>query len=1176
MTWPRIPLVLAVLSLLAPSDALGGETTAEADAEARLETRQGGTPARVVVVGFADQSVGEGDVDCPATEVDLALPCVERVLYAVPDDAESDLGFASTPTGPVEHALSGRLMFQTLSDITYRTSAEPTDSSATVDAGLWQRGATRLPAGESLWRSHDLTLGRKRARATVPDSDLWLPRAARAEPICRELVFGGELSHGLAPPPTRICVDGFVSDFGTTLNQPIPGDLFRHGRPEGATGRNRGSSAGAEQLITEYLFVSGLGSSPPWSNSTTRSGSERGLFQLLRPTGASTPERFVVPPRLSAPDWTGPSWWVRKLDPQYVFRMLTAGTARFAQEIGAQVLSYGTEEYNPTHTRTMMALAAMLRPPPSREGAPPASTARGRNPGHRYSTPLPGTDTGDKSSDEPAAAARIEGSLNVQLRNLPVDLRWAWIEALLPEVISQQRLDQVLRACGSCPDRELPPEESERAEWTGWMTVIEALHRGTGFQDALNDLVTSLFPERQEQLSGGLLVALVDTLGIDHSALLFDHVVSAMSTALNSVDGWTSEDLEAQAGATWQEVLALHGYPTIPMPVQGAPPNPLAVCDGETAEDQAPYRLVTITALFEGPLAGRTGPLSGAEAWEAVYDARAQLPFVAVDAPMWTPLTVEPVFELPEGNAVFRAQWLVWSGWHLFWGVRPMQIDVDGDSRAADTIGLRSGALCSDTTLIPTHLEPTLLRASMLRGFRSTVQWNRKPGALPEPEPPADAAGAAEGGAQEAEGAATAGADALKSGEVPAFGPAAGPDFVDRDDTPAAEIRTILLDRLSRHRWLSCEDPVQVGTLHDDADADGQTEHEGDCDDSDPEFRPSTRPTLFVVVDLGQTKVREGGPARTPYVRMRWRKASGATLAISTVRPSDETSTALHVSPDHRTLERPDRWGKRTSAEFSLTGGLAWSPFLVTTHRCDPDYVGAPNASCPSPSLSQSKKHTWTELGGNGLAVNLRALATIWGAGYHRPAFDVGAELGLELRLPGYWPPGSSDPQIERIALLRPTAGVVLGVRTLSPPAMLTPRHGRPWGAASRRAELGRFPRVQLGVKTGWTVATLPIGVEGGPLLELWMGPALRRPAGRSASLTPYRPMALIGGFVRGDLTMPIGEGGARPSRLLVGGTVTIGIRGVLAWGMKKPEPPEMPDLEALKKAPEAPVPPGG
>ena len=1232
----RFVCTLVVFGLSLPLHlAHGGESQADrrrrVDQAQRIERRLPGAPVDLRMIGFLDRDPSR---NC-AGAIDSSLPCVETADYAAPPDAglQAAMGRARLLDEP-QQALVGRLLFWGLTDLAYRSSSPPTAATVSVDRGLWERGAVRLPSAESLWRRADYRpKGALGWTASTAAPEPWFWSGGASQSLCVPLQYQGahpegQLTDGPSRPSTLICADGFVSNFVDALGNHFPGQLFRLGRVEGGSRTRRTAAPDkGEQLLSEYLFLSGGHDAAPWSTQQLRDGSRRGLFRRSRvigSSGAELEELFVDPVALGAGRGGGSleltledvAQWTAALNHAELPRVLDLGIERFIDRIGIRILGHATLEFNPTHVRTLTALAALREPPPSVVNAEDtAPLVLGPNPGHRDRSSVGAAAVEAQAPEEELwSGSSLSGDISAQTRKLPNDLRWQWIERLLlkhaqasaegggmPEAFV--RLDQC--PVPDCPNYEQPPPSDDvrfrgYAAWRELETLLLKQNAEIDQEElskAVRNLRKTLTASESVNASAQLLEVLFEGSRVHPGRLLLDHILTELSTTLNAVSAWEAAALETEATGVFEQILADHGYPTVPLGSRGEPANPLAICD-EPGGAESGLHVVQLDVLFEAP-AGLTAPAGGEGddqaaavrrgAWSALRAAADTLPFVAVDSPGRNPPEVTPVFLLPpdrEGQtrAIYRARWRIWSGWHLFWGVSSERFvfgPEGGDRAVADgqALALRSGALCHDTTLMAADLEPTLLRASLLRGFAPSQPPPDGPlDAPPAPENAEAAVDGAEEGVARANDAAAQAAELATANPTDLAASASGGGIAglfqkepapeepldEGLDTPAGQVRAMLIRRLQNHPRLSCPSQRTAGTQRDDADLDGASELFGDCDDASKTFVPSLRPQLYLVLDLREGRVRHPpGPSRSPYLSLSGSRLSGSIFAVSTVRDAEGQSSALHVLPDHRPLVQTEgRWARRSTGELTLGFELGWSPLDLLGARCDPDYDGPPSVTCvrDGDNILINATRVFEDASRVGLHASMQVLGTVWNSNAQRAGFDAGAEFGLNVTLPGVW--GRST--LERIALVRPRIAGVFGFRALLTPGLRQPPGVAPWGAANR-AGGPRFGRAVFALRTGWSVTTLPGSIEGGPLLEMTLGPALRGRAGRFAALTPYRPRVVLSGFVRADAAFLLDTLEHRLTQLDYRVTTTFGVHGTFSVGAKLAREPKAPDVSGFK-----------
>lgn len=1252
---PRLAITLLLVLTLLPGLAVAEDSAdrrRRTDQARRTEQRLRGAAVDVRMIGFVDLDPKQNCGDAGTDE----LPCVEAVAYAAPPQAGlASVQRRSSLFAEKEQALVGRLLFWGLSDLAYRTTRPATAATISLDRGLWERGAVRLPSAEALWTGVDYRPKKHlRWSASTAAPEPWIWRGTGSQSLCVPVRYQGAHDVGVqidgaTRPRSLVCVDGFVTNFADAIGNHFPGQLFRMGRVEGGKrSRRTGEPDKGEQLLTEYLFVSGRHDAAPWSTRQLRDGSTRGVFetaQVAKPGGGASEELFVNPRKLlhgaggTSDDGdeeaqAGPSLpdWVSEFDPETLPTALDRGMERFLDQIGVRILGHATLEYNPTHVRTLTALAALRSPPPPLTNAQESTGLLvGPNAGHRDRSVFGAATEDEARAPSGWTGGSLSGDIGAQTSKLPNELRWQWIQRLLLKHAAgaepnglPHRGEKALYDCPTeaCPDlKSRDPATTGLTRWQAY-DALRQLVRARGADLAPEELATVIdtvrresTTEEAEDMSEQLLELLMDQARVHPGRLLLDHVLSELSNTLNAGSVWEAAALEAEATAVFEGVLDDHGYPTVPLKIRGEPANPLAVCSDRAAEGSG-IRAIELDVLFEGSAqlrhtlesarrAGATSDDGGAAVraatWAILQEAARTLPFVVVDAPGRNPPTVEPIFLLPgdqEGGdrAIYRARWRVWAGWHLMWGIsheRFAAANAVGDAQRwieGDGLVLRSGALCDDTTFVAADVEATLLRASLLRGFAPSI-LPRRAAAKPPPAQP-EAPGSLEDvgeGAEEALGEANAAADTVASeaaavlGAIPTempsdtssvqglldkFNAEPPPDETTDEgpDTPAGDVRKVMLRRLQSHPSLTCPTRRDAGTLRDDADLDGRSELYGDCDDTSAEFIASRGPQLFLVFDLhGGRSPTPPGYARSPYLSLSSRRLSGSVFAVSTVRDPDDALTARHLLPDHRPLvARGGRWARRKTVELTLGFEGGWSPLDVLSAKCDPKYDGPPSVTCVRDASNEliNRERSSEDFTRVGVHAGMQVLATTWDTRYQRTGFDAGAELGLNVTLPAIY--GRSS--LQRIALVRPRVAAVFGVRALLLPALRQPPGPAPWGATRGSAGGPRFGRAVFALRTGWSVTALPQAVEGGPLLEITLGPAVRSLAGAFGAVTPYRPRMVLSGFIRGDAAFKIATIETRLTFVNYRVTATFGVHASFAVGAKMAKEPEAPDLSGFEK----------
>lgn len=296
-----------------------------------------------------------------------------------------------------------------------------------------------------------------------------------------------------------------------------------------------------------------------------------------------------------------------------------------------------------------------------------------------------------------------------------------FFEAVLPPASElANRAD--LESCASLPT-------FGASTWDRWHCQVERTLKS-------REVPQSMFGRYRQALHLATLRALTSTLGESgqrtYRRWIFQRFhMASLDNLVKGRSSWSPETLESAVETQWDQFLNLHGLKgRREEPPQLPSVNPLAVCGSPTATNEQRYkeisvRQVVVDVLFEAP----ANP--GLEPARVLWEARDKLPFIAIDGSARRfgsspegdddALQVEPLFripalkepgaETPKGAAawrmVYRARWRLWSGWHMFWSVAER---ADGFVPV-----LRTGAICQDTLLMQTDLEPTLLRWALLK-----------------------------------------------------------------------------------------------------------------------------------------------------------------------------------------------------------------------------------------------------------------------------------------------------------------------------------------------------------------------------------------------------------------------------------------------------------------------------
>ena len=803
----------------------------------------------------------------------------------------------------------------------------------------------------------------------------------------------------------------------------------------------------------------------------------------------------------------------------------------FSRLLQVQIAQFALEEYTSNHIRVLTALAAMIYPPDT-------TRVRGRsatrlNPGSRGET--------DTLEDIAASLGNplysVEGGFDIQYSVLPDNLVDEYLVNLNRKVIPDADFlrDLALYTVQDAPaafDTMPPPPGSVLPdELSTWVNT-----HATGSQrdvvlpmvkrTALSMMVWSLKAEERDQRE---------------SWLLLDHVTQSIASVFDATEGLrvTPNDLVGASSGQWETSLGSHGYRSSLMTQGLGAIDPTAVCstgEGIEAQDEPAFGAITVDFLVDAPAwlgdANKDGKVDNDQGkGKVLWEVREDIPFVMMDDPTQTRPDIEQLVLLPGDRAIYRVRWKIWTGWHILWTAD--ELPTIDDYTSGVKMSFKTAAFCDDMVMAPRHLVPTLVRAGLLQkefyptepitklqGWDRIESWPRVVGApllfLRNP--------------QEREAAKTE-----RSERKPPDG---------------------------AHEYLAAiaRDPMQQ-----EAQQDGSL-------------------LLFVfdssAPEPGLRRLRDVRP-RTPYARKR-KRAWGAGGVVSTsgwtwfVNAETPEEFGPSIFPAYDQTESVDanatapRWSRVKTNDVTIAAGVAGIPMRQVDYQCRNN---ASDLDIVAPCDDEQETHN---LYSSGVSVDVGTYLTRWWQHDYRFAWELGAELHLDMTTPGsYWldgvdrapPVGSDAPSVETpnyAFTLRPQVGPMVGLR-YSPDAR--PLHrisqsGVPWGAdrADGTTDVGRY---QYGLRAGALIGPGYNGLESTLVAEAWLSTMIRNKSGPYASFTPYHPGFMLGGYVRyqyGFLAQENGGDVSRYYQLDASHTVVVGVRGQYRVRRNQNEP-EVPGL---------------
>ena len=164
-----------------------------------------------------------------------------------------------------------------------------------------------------------------------------------------------------------------------------------------------------------------------------------------------------------------------------------------------------------------------------------------------------------------------------------------------------------------------------------------------------------------------------DVAAQEETWLLMDHFNFMMMSNLDTTPGVriSPQDLEGLASDKWQSVLSDHFFGTQKIDQGLGAIDPTAVCtQGNRLQGLSE---TTVGAIYVDEIfSGRDTLLNPDLTNDALlWEARFELPFLMFDNPIVNEPSVQRLVGLPDGEALYRVRWTVWSGWHLLWSLEP-------------------------------------------------------------------------------------------------------------------------------------------------------------------------------------------------------------------------------------------------------------------------------------------------------------------------------------------------------------------------------------------------------------------------------------------------------------------------------------------------------------------------
>lgn len=1156
--------------------------------------REPGTPI-VRVVGFRDYAPEEGG-DCDQALARVGQ-CVELVRFLDPDHIFDD-SVASDRVERAEWRNIGTLYGEIWEDLSYRWK-----NSEAVQNVFWPYGVERIPTTGAHWEA--VSGGPGEPTYAMPHSDYWVhgdaflpadPAANTDTSVYRYLRYF--IEPGLPTPTPYALLQGRFAKRMVYDEEPRKFDMmdadpstsapffehlypYRTARFFGANDLGFTDAEGETLLdipLSNFEVPAELRTPPRLARYLTPGvGTDETL--LLDDAQVRALEEHITRARIRRAGYA-PLVFVPGDDIEGMRSIASREYEAFYQDIGAQVVKFGRENYTPTHIRVLTALFAIQSPPGTNRSFVEADLERevedlvidlgGEEIGEEAPVEVPATPELEPLPGEeedlffyyeeeaaPAVTTTSEGlyeedtlsdgrqGVRISYAALPPRLIRAHLDHLSPLQPMDEAFAQYLHDAFSAePDRRgllkdrarsMSPEGDESI--LEWITRYAARYAKGANERTIEEGMSRLALERivrdqrMRQLAQGDLL---------ETAMLLDHVryafVDRFDPNADPANWAPAPVVEAASLGEWINVLAQHDY--FPVPLDAAEElrnpwyDPLSVCtqseDFRAAAEEGVFGAVNLDLLLVAP-----DRIPSTDPWTALWAARERVPFMMVDDPRAGAQQPElkRIVGLPDGRAVYRVRWRVWTGWHLFWTTESLgDVQWRGEvppaladshlswmrrhfdwlrewagtpvvAENAHRVALRTGAVCSDLVLADPEVVPSLVRAAMLdQDFRPTTPYDR--------------------GAE--------GAPRIRSDDARFVGREIGNRNVDERTQAegAADVGSQLADENSL-------DPI-TGILPRRNDPEDIAYVRGlvlpNLQQVKPD--PATLPSMFFVFDTVDARTsqrtRQMSP-RVPYYRYQrdgGKHSHVRTAAWALAVPPADYGRPRMLSPDWVDTDAVNaedmnpRWRQRRTAHFTVFGDLGLRPIHLVRTKCSASIDGTrPDvASTIAPCDPDADN---IELS-SGISATYGVLQTLWLASNRQIAVEYGVVATGTLT---FRPFSFIYPKADRFQSLRYyiQAGPIVGIRGTTRPGPLFRGGGGSsvWGAKDRDESTNR-QRMQYGLRVGIEFGPSYNGLETQLLGDGWVGWSVTPSRAKNRMFTSYHPSFLIGPYVQGGYSRTV------------------------------------------------------
>ena len=862
---------------------------------------------------------------------------------------------------------------------------------------------------------------------------------------------------------------------------------------------------------------------------------------------------------------------------------------QFYRLVGAQVMQFAMQDYTANHMRILSTLNTM-RSPPGELG-----TITGIS-GNINASALGQTDSSEAQEKRiKSDAYTLSGGFSLNYQKIPDLVTLKWIERLSTVYLGRSASANLfLRELSLTAQSRFG--ESLVYPLNSWIedTNPEALNAWIGSnlmtgRDG-NVLLSSMYQLTLQMLMDKVVPE--DMVAQEETWLLMDHFNFMMMSNLDTTPGVriSPQDIEGLASDKWEGVLSDHFFSTQKIDQGLGAVDPTAVCTEGNRLDALTE--TTVGAIYvDQVFSGRDTLLNPDLTNDALlWDARFDLPFIMFDNPVVNEPSVQRLVGLPDGEALYRVRWTVWSGWHLLWSME----SYEGKTRLA----LKTGAICDNMVIANPDLVATIVRAGFLIDeFYPTEPARSKDKKLNDNYPSMSERQARKRAAKAEKNTVTR-SDVLTDANTAVSRTQNAVNTVEGAIDVAQGTEQISEYNATRLQTADASLELQQGSTLKQLNQIGQRKPADiQVSETVQYFRRLARTPfveksqeeglLLLLHDLDQPEriaFLKDGVAHTPYSRAHKLQGAkhiqGAGWAVyfgkePSVDKMENVAPAYIPKSSYIAKAVTPSFGRPVTTDATFVADVGLFPYRQSFYTCNSDVN---NGSLST--VEQCDPNARYVANTDGISVGASSLVTKWFRDDPRLAYEVGLEMHVDVLHAGKaWFSQSETPGISIVEdrlngqsvnrsddkvitpnyswSIRPQTGASFGFRHALDPMPLSRglRSKSTWGAMAPSGST-HLNRTEWGMRGAFLVGPSFNGIEGTLVAEAWGAGLIRNSRSDWAHFSPYHPIFNGGVFVRyqrGGVLVPSEED--RVFDLLYSDTFLIGWRTHFRLPEPRPEP---------------------